>query len=436
MTHADHQRQGLPHPGAAALIRPTRPRSSDVILAIGAFLLLGPLTYGLAGGVGPTTVAAGLGAVVASVAMPGALAWRRSHPAISAIVVYSGALLHFATGTPLLPADVLIFAALYSVTVYGPRWARLAGLGGALLGCLLLAVASMTFYGSMSLAELDTESILTGGISFALPAALVLAVWALALVRKARVQQLESFAERALRLEIERDQQAQIATAAERARIAREMHDVVAHSLAVVISQADGGRYAAAGDPGAAEAALSTIAESGRTALADLRRILGVLREGGAGPEFVPQPGTDDLDTLLTPVRQAGLQVSLERSGTPRPVPASTGLSVYRIVQESLTNVLKHAGPGAQVRVHLGWHPTHLEVWVIDDGYGAAAPPGGGHGLSGMRERATMAGGDLTAGPGPTGGWQVHARLPVPPAPASGQPPGARPAAQTEQERR
>jgi len=399
---------------AAPLIRPTRLSVGDVVLGGLALFFTGPIVAAGFGGY-PTATAAV--AVIISVLMPVAVVFRRSHPAISAIVVYAAALVHFTAGIPVLPADVLIFVSLFSVTVYGSTWARRAGLLGALAGCLLQGLALLFLDGSPSL-----DSMIAGGLTFGFLVAVVLAVWALALVRRARVERLRALAERAYRLEIERDQQAQIATAAERARIAREMHDVVAHSLSVVISQADGGRYAAAADPAAAERALTTIADTGRSALADLRRILGVLRDGDGAVALTPQPTQDDLRTLLTPLRQAGLEVSLEEFGTPQQVPAPTGLGIYRIVQESLTNVLKHAGPAATARVVVHWHPDHLELTITDTGTpgrtdAQPAPPPGGHGLVGLRERATMLGGDLVAGPRPDGGWLVRATIPLAPPP-------------------
>ncbi len=383
----------------------------DYILAGAALVFLGPvwtLSIGSWAFSGPLS---SFMTVIASIIMPVAMIWRRTHPAVSAIAVYLGALLHFAVGIPFLGSDLLIFISLYSVTVYGGTWARRGGLIGALIGCALQGVLFTTQSG--------------GGIRSALAAGLiigilltcaVLAAWALGLARRARLERVESLAERAARLEVERDQQAQIATAAERARIAREMHDVVAHSLSVVISQADGGRYAAKADPEAAERALTTIAESGRTALADLRRILGVLREPEGNATLTPQPDEVNLGDLVAHIQQSGLKVSLVTMGTPRALPAAAGLAMYRIVQESLTNALKHAGPDAEATVMVQWQPDEIALAISDNGRGAATPEGtsGGHGLVGMRERATMLSGTLNAGPKPGGGWQVRATIPLP----------------------
>ena len=256
--------------------------------------------------------------------------------------------------------------------------------------------------------------------------ALCMLSWALGLLRRSRLAHTETLAERARRLEVERDQQAQIATAAERSRIAREMHDVVAHSLSVVIAQADGGRYAAAADPDAAVRSLTTISETGRAALADMRKILGVLRAPGDAndPQTVtPQPIDADLDTLVEQVRSSGLDVSLVRVGQARPLPPGLGLTVYRICQEALTNVLKHAGPSATVTVLLQWSHQRIVLQVDDTGRGAAAAQdGGGHGLVGMQERVNLFAGTLEAGAKPGGGYRVRAELPLPGAFLAGGP--------------
>src|SRR5699024_4796117 len=186
--------------------------------------------------------------------------------------------------------------------------------------------------------------------------------------------------------------------------------------LSVIIAQADGGRYAAATSPEAATHALTTISETGRDALADMRRILGVLRDDGQGDTaLAPQPAQADLDTLVTHVRDAGLEVSLVRMGTPRALPPGAGLTIYRIAQESLTNILHDALPISSATVLVQWTPGSLVLQVDDDGRGAAASSdGAGHGLLGMRERATMLGGTLAAGPSTGGGYRVRAEIPIP----------------------
>lgn len=209
-----------------------------------------------------------------------------------------------------------------------------------------------------------------------------------------------------------------LAVSDERARIAREMHDVVAHTLSIIVAQADGGRFVATKDPSKAARALETIADVSRAALTEMRGLLGVLRESDGGAELGPQPTLADIPALISSVREGGLEVSYVTTGTPHPLPIGAGLAAYRIVQEALTNVLKHAGPKVTAYVQLKWTPAALEVVVSDDGRGAAARASkgtgtGGTGVEGMRERATVFGGTLLAGPRRGGGYAVKARLPL-----------------------
>ncbi|HEY7591912.1 MAG TPA: sensor histidine kinase [Actinophytocola sp.] len=217
-------------------------------------------------------------------------------------------------------------------------------------------------------------------------------------------------------LEVERDHQARMAVAAERARIARELHDVVAHAVSVIVVQADGAAYAVHSQPELAERAVQTISATGREALTELRRLLGVLRSEEASGERTPQPGTQSLSELAERVRAVGLPVRLEIVGNVDDLPAGVGLGVYRIVQEALTNSIKHAGPGtaAVVRVERAGDEVHLDI--TDDGRSSARSlvgVSGGNGLIGMRERALVFGGSLDAGPRADGGWRVRARLPL-----------------------
>lgn len=209
-----------------------------------------------------------------------------------------------------------------------------------------------------------------------------------------------------------------LAISDERTRIAREMHDVVAHTLSIVVAQADGGRFAAAKNPAKAARALETITDVSRAALTEMRGLLGVLRESDGEAELGPQPTLADIPALVSSVREGGLEVSYVTTGTPRPLPIGAGLVAYRIVQEALTNVLKHAGPKATAYVQLKWAADALEVTISDDGRGAAAratadTESGGTGIEGMRERATVFGGTLSAGPKRGGGYVVKARLPL-----------------------
>ncbi|WP_062290882.1 sensor histidine kinase [Demequina phytophila] len=207
-----------------------------------------------------------------------------------------------------------------------------------------------------------------------------------------------------------------LAASNERARIAREMHDVVAHTLSVVVAQADGGRFAGRTDPAAALSSLDTIADVSRSALAEMRALLGVLRDGDGDAALGPQPSLTDIPALVAQMREGGLEVSYVTTGTPRPLPIGAGLAAYRIVQEALTNVLKHAGPRVTAFVQLRWEDDALTAAVSDDGRGAAARgDGAGLGIAGMAERATVFGGTLTAGPRAGGGFLVRARLPLTP---------------------
>ncbi len=233
----------------------------------------------------------------------------------------------------------------------------------------------------------------------------ILGFWLVGVLVRARRQSVV-LAERNAALK----RQAEQAAAAERARIARELHDIVAHHLSVVVLQAAGAR--ASGK--AAEAALEKIEHTGRQALAETRRLLDVLRDTDAETGLAPQPGIGELDALAASVRAAGLAVNLVISGDHTAVPAAVDVSVYRIVQEALTNILKHAGP-ARAHVTIGCADGAVAIEITDDGTRKPGnqTPAGGHGLAGMRERAAIFGGELCAGPRPGGGFAVRARLPL-----------------------
>jgi len=379
------------------------------------------------------------GAAWFAVALSAALAWRRTRPVASVVAVYTIALVQLVVDQSASVASVVtVPVALYSVTVSGPRWTHRTAIATGLLGVVVSAVLmSDRGVGLATTTRQAAALTLFGGV-------VLLAVWAFGLVRRSRRETLEALRDRAERLEVERDQQARLATSAERTRIARELHDIVAHSLSVMIAQADGGRYAAATDPTAPERSLTTIAETGRAALADMRRILGVLRAdpdipaapssavvggtatGSRGPAradrptgpaaapsapsaLAPQPSVEGLEALVEQVRAGGPRVSLVRVGTPRQLPPGAALTIFRVAQEALTNVLKHAGPSPNVTVVLRWDADAVVLDVQDDGRGAAAASdGGGYGLLGMRERAAVFGGTVSTGPRPGGGYRAH----------------------------
>lgn len=416
----------------------------------------------------PSTFSLGGGqAVLLSAAVLAPLPWCRTRPVASCVAVFVVCMLQITVlGTPLLlPADLAVLVSMYCVTVYGPRWAYWMACGMAVVGSVSVGISLWLYNGGspMSVTPMIILCLALLGCSFAF-----------GLVRRSRRAMITAMRDRAERLEIERDQQAQIATAAERSRIAREMHDIVAHSLSVIIAQADGGRYAAAADPAAAARSLGTIAETGRAALADMRRLLGVLRQdqpsaatplglmapgtgtpvgtapqgagsgtggpggalpavpppsGGAAP-LRPQPDTGDIAGLVDQARDDGLRVSFARVGVERRLPPGVGLTLFRVCQESLTNVRKHAGPRPAVTVLLRWGEEEVELRVDDDGRGLAAdgspgpdepPPTAGYGLLGMRERAEMFGGTLSAGPRRGGGFSVRFVIPIPRAEHAGQ---------------
>ncbi|MDQ1286756.1 MAG: hypothetical protein QG622_321 [Actinomycetota bacterium] len=344
---------------------------------------------------------------------------RRRHPAASAAAVQGAAFVQWLFPGPvmnLLIGDLAVLVAVYSATRFGSLRVGRAALAGGLLGSVLGAVRWP------QAPNIDvTDHLLMGSIL----AVSVVAMWALGRLWGTRHEQLLALSERARLLETERDQRDRLAVSAERARIAREMHDVVAHSLAVIIAQADGGRYVAARSPQTAADTLETIGETGRRALAEMRRLLAVLREGSEtdgsapalSPQLGPQPGAGDLGELVERVRAGGLDVTADVDDETRELEPGLGLAVYRIVQEGLTNVLKHAGPAAHATVRVRRTATDLAVEVLDDGRGAGAvppaPAGPGHGLMGMRERVATFGGTLSAGPRPGGGFAVRATIPV-----------------------
>jgi len=219
---------------------------------------------------------------------------------------------------------------------------------------------------------------------------------------------MEMLEERACRLAEEQD----AAATRERERIAREMHDILAHSMSLVVVQAEAGPVAVRTDPDKAEEVFDNISATARDALAQLRRTLGVLRS--EEPERQPQPSIEGLPPLVDSVRRAGLAATLEQHGERRPVPAHLAATAYRIVQESLTNTVKHAGANS-ISIELMWLDNALNLEIRDDGQGPADDGGpGGRGLIGMRERVSAAGGELTCGPGPDGvGFRVAASLPL-----------------------
>jgi signal transduction histidine kinase len=334
-----------------------------------------------------------------------------------------------------LAAAPLVVRRIWPVPVFGVvlvlnaaagLWGHVHAVNGLALLIALYTVAAMRPRREALLcAGLLEVAVLTGLLLFAgggwwydaiFASGMVAAALGLGLYWATRRAYLAELHDRAERLERERDQQGALAAAAERARIAREMHDIVAHHLTVMVTLSDAAVAASASSPERAAEVMRSVSATGRRALADTRRLLGVLRQPpGQDPaeNLQPVPDLSQLDALIEQVRSAGLDTTLEIHGAARDVPAGVQLTVYRLVQEALTNTLKHGGSGARATVRLQFLPGELRVDIDDDGAGAAAPATAsvGGGLVGMRERVHAYGGDVHAGPRTPGGWKVSARL-------------------------
>ncbi|MCV7705032.1 histidine kinase, partial [Micrococcus luteus] len=374
---------------------------------------------------------------------------RRVRPVASAAVVTAAAVLHLLAGPEFSLSLLMVPLTVYNLAANAPRSVSVAGLLLGLVGGVANGVKVWLF---------PAQFVTPDGLTVRSPAEplamvimaigcglMVLTAWAFGDVVRNRRLTVRALEDRAHRLEVQSRQERELAAADERSHIAREMHDIVAHSLQVIISQADGARYAAAAKPALAVTALETIGQTGRSALADMRQLLGVLRETGetvAGvpgvtdddarrpaadaspdgrgtrlpPGRRPQPRLADLPALVETMRLSGLEVSLLETGTPRrALPAGGELAAYRIVQEALTNTLRHGGPDADAFVTLAWTARGLDLQIDDDGCGAAADPatrGSGQGLRGAAERAALFGGTLETGPRVGTGYRVSAHLP------------------------
>jgi len=328
------------------------------------------------------------------------VAVRRLHPlAVGAFVsVGFTALLLVAAPQTNVAVAVAVFCGWYALAVWTDT-------RGFLIGCGVVA-------GMSAVAQLGPNGSFDHGVTFT-----VVPLVAMLIARRAvRDRQLraEALAARADLLERENELRANEAVAEERARIARELHDLVAHNVSVMVVQAGAERHALGEDQASTRATLASIEQAGRQALAEARRLLGMLRRKGDNQELEPQPSVDQIDLLIEQVERAGLSVTLDVEGERVPLPAGVDLCAYRIVQEGLTNALKHAGP-ARAEVHLRYAPRALDVEVRDDGRGASQVngDGAGHGLIGMRERVALYGGALETGPREGGGFEIRAHLPL-----------------------
>ena len=346
-----------------------------------------------------------------------AVLFRRRRPltVLSAVATIAllQVLLSETTEIPLY--DLAVLVSVYSVVKYAPRM-REACVAGVLVAVPIGAMVAhqyslpevMMVKGRLEVREPDWGTPL-------FYAAVCTAVWLWGLTMRTRRRYLAGVEERAATAERERDALARVAVADERAAIARELHDVVAHSLAVMVMQADGATYTMDRDPARARAATQTVADIGREAMEDMRRLVALLR-GSDPAEDTDSRRPITIDRLVERARSAGLAVQLRLTGSREHVPAAVELTVHRVLQEALTNILRHAGTGTQAVVRVNYGPDAVDLEATDNGR-AKAPlteQRGGHGLIGMRERVAVHGGELSAGPLPEGGWRVQARVPLP----------------------
>ncbi|MEU1537335.1 sensor histidine kinase [Actinacidiphila glaucinigra] len=309
------------------------------------------------------------------------------------------------------PGDFAMLVIIYTVAANGARWASRIAFAGGLVASTISTLRWPN----------ETDGQWADAVSAVFLAVPFLLAWVIGDSLRTRRAYYAELEERAARLQREREAQSKAAVAAERARIARELHDVVAHNVSVMVVQADGAAYVLDASPEQAKQALETISTTGRQALTEMRRLLGVLRAGDdGGGEYVPQPGVDQLTDLIEQVRGAGLPVAFDVEGESRPLASGVELTAYRIVQEALTNTRKHGGPEAHATVRLTFGDGDLSLLIEDDGRGAqqelyegGGEDGQGQGLIGMRERVGMVSGTLDAGPRPGGGFRISAVLPV-----------------------
>jgi signal transduction histidine kinase len=365
-------------------------------------LLAGALAVGLALELNLTSKHQGpwWGNVLGAIGLSAPLVWRRLAPVAAIAGFMAAAVVQTALFTEVPESGVVILNVLlvhYSVGAYTETRPALAGLAIGLGGIVLVSVL------------FDPSDILFPLVVFgALP-------WLAGRAVNNRTRLTRELQERTERLEREREGRARAAAARERSRLARELHDVIAHNVSVMVIQAGAARRIAERDPDRAEEAARLIESTGREALAELRRTLGMLRRSDEDIALAAKPSLVRVGTLLLGAQRAGLSASLKVEGTPRPLPPGLDLAAYRIVQEALTNVIEHAGP-ANATVVVRYRREDVELEISDDGAGAAgAATNGvavGHGLVGMRERVALYGGELQAGPRSEGGFTVRARLP------------------------
>ena len=343
----------------------------------------------------PRTVAAY--ALILAHSLP--IALRRRFP-VQVLACGLGTGLAFASlRLNLIPLGLSILIYVYSVAALRPRRVSLAGLAATEVMLALVFLARPRALGDRSTLVADCV--------------IVAAAWWLGDGTRRRHEAVTAARERAAELERAREELARRAVVEERLRIARELHDVVAHSMSIIAVQSGVGAHVLDSQPEEARKALAAVEATSRQALTEMRRLLGVLRqEAEPSGSLAPSPGLAEVDALAADVARAGARVEVRIEGTRPELPLGLDLSAYRIVQEALTNVVRHAGP-ATARVRIRYAPDTVDIEVVDDGRGAGTGRGDGHGIAGMRERAALYGGSLDAGPLPGGGFRVAARLPV-----------------------
>ena len=328
------------------------------------------------------------------------LLWRRRAPllvlAVCLVCLAIPDTTHGIANSASAPFAGILLAAYASGAYTSRRDGRIAA---GIIGAMVLIMAVSTAE------DVIGDAIFIGGILYA--------VWGTATVVRSRQELAGALAARTVELEHEREENAKLAVAEERTRIARELHDVVAHNISIMVVQAGAERHALGDERPDTSEVLETIETTGRAALAEMRRLLGMLRRSDDELALAPQPSLIHLADLVEQVREAGMPVELQIEGEPRAIAPGIDLSAYRIVQEALTNALKHAGP-ARARVTVTYGDDELDIEIADDGTGGAAKvPAGGHGLVGMRERVALVGGDLATGRRRGGGYAVRAKLPL-----------------------
>jgi signal transduction histidine kinase len=340
--------------------------------------------------------------VVAALTVP--LAWRRRRPLAALVVVAAALAAQVLFLSPSAPFAVGLVPLLF-LTFDTARGSDPQSGAGLAVASAALAIASVRVPAMRAAGEV----IFSG--------ALIVGIWLAGRYAGRRHRRAEQLATYAARVELAQEQRARKAIAAERARIARELHDVVAHSVSLMGVQAGAARTLLAADPERARAALLLIEATAREAIAELGRLLGVLRADGQVPDLAPQPGLGDLEPLLAEVRDAGITLAVRVEGERRPLSPGVDLAAYRLVQEALTNVVRHAGP-CTAELHIRYRGSTVEIEVTDEGSPGPAQERGlaagcGHGLIGMRERVAIYGGSLHAGPVSGQGFGVRAVLPA-----------------------